>query len=98
MKQMVAKFISTNMEAWDQHLNNSIYASRHESSLYSPFEIMFGRKATIPIELEYEKEGSIVLEACLQKPEVSIAKPYMCGILTRQVTRVGMAIIETSTN
>ena len=29
-----------------------IFSSRHESSLYSPFEVMFGCKAVLPIELE----------------------------------------------
>lgn len=75
MKRMLVKFASTDKAAWDKHLNHCMFAyntSRHESSLYSPFEVMFGRKATIPIELEYEKEGSELLEAYLQKSAVSV--------------------------
>lgn len=76
MKRMLVKFSNADKAAWDEHLNQCMFAyntSRHESSQYSPFEVMFGRKATIPIELEYEKEGSVLLEAYLQEPTVSAA-------------------------
>ena len=81
---MLVKFASTDKAAWDEHLDHCMFAyntSRHESSLYSPFEVMFGRKATIPIELEYEKEGSVLLEAYLQEPTVIVImtkKSYSC--------------------
>lgn len=80
MKRMLIKFASTDKAAWDKHLDHCVFAyntSRHESSLYSPFEVMFGRKATIPIELEYEKEGSVLLEAYLQQPEVGVTCMYI---------------------
>lgn len=77
MKCMLVKFASADKAAWDEHLalDHCMFAyntSRHDSLLYSLFEVMFGWKATIPIELEYEKEGSVLLEAYLQEPTVSV--------------------------
>ncbi len=73
IKRLV-KFANENKKTWDEHLDHCLFAyntSRHESSLYSPFEVMFGRKAIIPIELEFEKDGSELLEKYLQVPTVS---------------------------
>ena len=35
--------------------------AKHASSLYSPFEVMFGRKAILPVELSYNEEGENLL-------------------------------------
>ena len=69
------KLLNGDKAAWDEHLDQCIFAyntSRHESSKNSPFEVMFGRKVIIPIELEYEKEGSALLDSFLQEPVISI--------------------------
>ena len=89
MKNMLVKFCMSDKKAWDEHLDHCVFAyntSRHESSLYSPFEIMFGRKATIPIELEYQKDGSALLESYLQEPRVSniIYKAIHCKLNYRK--------------
>ena len=70
---MLVKFASTKKETWDEHLDHCVFAyntSRHESSLYSPFEVMFGRKATLPVELEQMKDGHQLLEAYHEESEV----------------------------
>eukprot|EP00731_Ephydatia_muelleri_P007928 Em0004g266a len=38
------------------------YHPQHASSLYSPFEVMFGRKAVLPIELSFNDEGKTLLD------------------------------------
>ena len=71
MKRMLVKFANENKEIWDENQGHCVFAyntSRHESSLFSPFEVMFGRKAIIPIELEYEKDRNRLLEEYLQEP------------------------------
>ena len=46
--------------------------SKHESSLHIPFELMFGRRALIPIDVETEKnEGNELLYEYLTNISVS---------------------------
>ena len=61
---MIVKYTESKKELWDAYLDSCVFAyntSSHESSLLSPFEVMFGRKAIIPIELSYHKAGSELL-------------------------------------
>ena len=51
---MLVKFIGEKKESWEDYLDTCVYAyntSRHESSLYTPFELMFGRKPIIPVDI-----------------------------------------------
>ena len=52
---MLVKFIAEKKESWEDYLDTCVYAyntSRHESSLFTPFQLMFGRRAVLPIELD----------------------------------------------
>ena len=60
---MVVKFCTSKKDNWDMVLDGCIFAyntSCHESILYTPFEIMFGRKATLPIDLKMEQVKAVV--------------------------------------
>lgn len=64
---MIVKFVEKKKELWDQYLETCLFAynsSRHESTHFSPFELVFGRKAVLPIDLDTEKSQP---EAILQK-------------------------------
>ena len=59
----VVKFCASKKDNWDMVLDGCIFAyntSCHESALYTPFEIMFGRKATLPIDLKMEQVEAVV--------------------------------------
>jgi hypothetical protein len=48
--------------------------SRQEFTQCSPFEVMFGRLARLPIEIDTDnEEASKLLDAYLEKPEVNLA-------------------------
>ena len=51
---------------WDEFLDTCVYAyntSVHESSGFSPFELMFGRKALLPIDIDScEKDPKCLLD------------------------------------
>ena len=63
---MLVKFVEGKRKEWDTVLDSCIFAyntSKHASSLYSPFEIMYGRKAVLPVQFSTEdQEGTIVPE------------------------------------
>ena len=51
---MIVKFIDKRKEQWEDYLDTCIYAyntSKHESSKYTPFEVMFGRQAVLPVDI-----------------------------------------------
>ena len=76
MKNMLVKFIGTRKDAWDEHIDACVFAyntSRQESTLHSPFEVMFGRQAVLPVELDTNKdEGRQLIDAYIQEPKVSM--------------------------
>lgn len=58
-KQMIVKYISDNREQWDTCLDTSVFAyntAKHESTLYSPFEFIFGRKSNLPVDIDYASQ------------------------------------------
>ena len=67
---MLEKFVAGKLEHWDEFLDTCIFAyntSVHESALFSPFEIMFSRNTTLPIDLVMAKQhGAERLQKCLE--------------------------------
>ena len=55
LQQMLAKFIHERKNKWDEFLDTCVYAyntSVHESTHFTPFEVMFGRKAVLPVDID----------------------------------------------
>ena len=52
---MLSKAVMGHKEMWDEFIDSAVFAyntSTHESTTYSPFEVMFGRKARLPFEAD----------------------------------------------
>lgn len=73
IQSMLVKFCSEKKDTWDTHLDTLTFAyntSRHESPKYSPFELMYGRKPVLPVELEVCSEfPEEILESFINAPE-----------------------------
>ena len=70
---MLVKFVKEKKDSWEHFLDTCVFAyntARHESTHYSPFELMFGRKAVLPIELD-NKHPEDILEEFEQAPDLS---------------------------
>eukprot|EP00731_Ephydatia_muelleri_P008967 Em0004g1305a len=53
LQSMLSKAVMGHKEMWDEFIDSAVFAyntSTHESTTYSPFEVMFGRKARLPVE------------------------------------------------
>ena len=53
---MLVKYVFDKQEQWSFYLDTCVFAyntSRHESSKYTPFFLMFGRRATLPIDINF---------------------------------------------
>ena len=60
---MLVKFIMDKKDVWDVFLDTCVYAyntSVHKSTSFSPFEVMFGRRAFMPVDIEIDKETPII--------------------------------------
>lgn len=58
---MLIKFVSTHKLHWSAYLDTCIFAyntSRQDSTLFTPFELMFGRRATLPIDINIQREST----------------------------------------
>ena len=57
---MLVKFISSRKSEWSQYIDTCVFAyntSRHESTKFTPFEVMFNRIATLPIDITVRKKS-----------------------------------------
>eukprot|EP00794_Sanderia_malayensis_P002386 gene2386-biopygen1273 len=55
LQEMLAAFVSSHKDDWDLWVDLAVYAyntSRHESTGLSPYELVFGRIAKTPLELD----------------------------------------------
>ena len=72
---MLVKFTHDKKDEWDLFLETCLFAyntSKHESSLHTPFELMFGRRAVIPLDVKIEKKkGNEILDEYLANTSVS---------------------------
>ena len=57
---MLNKFIGQNKSTWCSYLDTCVFAyntSQQESTRFTPFELMFGRKATLPIDINLQRSS-----------------------------------------
>ena len=54
---MLIKYVDQKKECWEEFLDTCVFAyntAKHDSSQFSPFELMFSRKAVLPIDINTE--------------------------------------------
>lgn len=62
------KFVSKQKSSWATFLDSCVFAyntSRHESTKHTPFELMFGRTANLPVDVDMEKKSAPELAQCV---------------------------------
>ena len=64
MQNMLVKYIEDKKECWEDYLDSCVFTyntSKHESSKFTPYEVTFGRRALLPIELG-TPDNSLLME------------------------------------
>ena len=67
LQNMLVKFAAKKKRRWDEFFDTCVFAyntSQHESTCFTPFELMFGRKATLAIDIEMRKDAA---DDCLNR-------------------------------
>ena len=78
---MLVKFVSSKKEKWSLYLDTCAFAyntSRHNSTKFTPFYLMFGRQAYLPVDADFQIQSPE--ELCtgyfeLKDPDIS-SKEY----------------------
>ena len=74
---MLAKFVQSRQASWASYLDTCVFAyntSRHESTKFTPFEVMFSRQATLPIDIELgmiKPEDKLDAFTQMEEPDMS---------------------------
>ena len=58
LQRMLAKFVHKKKTQWSSYVDTCVFAyntSKHNTSKFTPFELMFGRTATLPVDLNIEQ-------------------------------------------
>ena len=80
IQSMLVKYARKRKQCWEDHLDECIYAyntARQASSCYTPFQLMFARKAVLPIDLEMERAPAVdALMECLPQPQPGTAHNF----------------------
>ena len=64
LQSMLVKFIDEKKDSWEEYLDTCVFAyntARHDSTDYTPFELMFGRKPLLSSDIDVEKKSTAVL-------------------------------------
>ena len=66
IQNMFVKYVQEKKQAWEDYISTCVYAyhtSKHESSKFCPFTVMFGRSAVLPIDLKLSSDVATSLKA-----------------------------------
>lgn len=64
-KSKLQVLVNDKMDDWDEHLDNILFAyrsSRHDSTKCTPFLLMYGREARLPVELSGNKSEASTIQ------------------------------------
>ena len=79
IQAMLVKFVQEKKETWEDYIDTCIYAyntAQHESTKFTPFELMFCRKPVLPIDIGHNAPDQI--EEC---PHITDGLLIQCILL-----------------
>ena len=76
LTKAVVKYINTEQDDWDEHIESVLFSYRtsvHASTKFTPFYLMYGREAVLPVQLQlidHNQDGSVVDELHVENDTV----------------------------
>ena len=84
---MLVKFVHHKKEVWDDFLDSSVYAYNtavHESSHFTPFDLMFGRKALLPVDVvSCQTPHEVLLDCMVEEDDFQLIDHITTGRLEK---------------
>ena len=78
---MLVKYVEEKKDSWEQFLDTCVFSyntAQHKPTHYSPFELMFGRRALLPIDLTLnDKHPDDVLKEFQQAQDRSPSQVHL---------------------
>ena len=85
IQSMQVKFCQEQKDGWDQHLDTCTFGyntSQHDSTKFTPFELMFRRKAFLPIEATMQNESpEEILEEFQTVPSLECKEGFLAKLI-----------------
>ncbi len=92
---MLVKFVSNKREDWSSYLDTCVFAyntSRHSSTKFTPFELMFNRRACLPIDVEVSStspdQAAHEYQQQMPNPDVAIVHEHHQQLLSQAKTNI----------
>ena len=76
LTKAIVKYINTEQDDWDEHIESILFSYRtsvHASTKCTPFYLMYGREAVLPVQLQlidHNQDGSVVDELHVENDTV----------------------------
>ena len=97
VQKMLVKYAKEQKECWEDYLKCCLLAyntPKHESSKFTPFEVMFGCQAVLPIDVHYcTNTASLVHDKQLDDNEVEVRMLHQRKVL--EVVKMNIAAAQT---
>ena len=92
MKKMIRAHVAEDQENWDLGLSQLCFVyntSVHETTGLTPFEVMYGRDATLPIDLLFPSRPEVIREKITENKVVPVAEIGNTNLgLNEKITQV----------